>query len=670
MLWPAAGALTARHVLAVLGLDADERLTGLPPDGAPLHVGGGAPAPPAAGLLLAPLAEPAPGVRGAVWLAVTLGLLGALALLAARALPARHRPWAAPAALCLLLVALPVRGPATAVTAGLLALVLALAGWLLTTRRAPGGAPHAGTFPVLAAGTFPVLAGGALIGLAGALQPPLLLFAVLLLLTGRRRAAAVAGGAFAAATALAWTARAEESVTFWLRHLAGAGLGGSPDAQANQSLHGALLRLGASGPAEVAAFAVLAIVVCALALRRAARYAADGQRLLAAAVTGCAALAATPVAGQEQQLWLLLALAGRAGRRTADRPMWPVFAVLALTLEGTVLVPKIDALAVIGENIPLIAALLAACVVPFLSRGSRLWSRPVRAGLASRPNLLLELLLIRVGYWAYSWVRSYARGDRETAEEHGHQILDIQRFLRIDIEYAINQAVAARSWLSDAFDWHYQTFHFAVPIALLGWLLVRHPAEYRTARRWLALTTLFGLVGFWLYPLAPPRLMPGLGYIDTANGPQDLNDPRYGALTGITNPYAAMPSLHVGWSLWCALVLWRVAPHRWLRIAGFAYPLSTTVVIMGTANHYLLDAAGGAAVVAAGFAASAAVGRVLTRLPATAAAPPTAPTAPTADGPGPAAPPPDARERPRALSDTAGPPPRGNRRDGAETSPS
>ncbi|ONK12285.1 phosphatase PAP2 family protein [Streptomyces sp. MP131-18] len=593
-LWAAAGLLAARQAVEVWRLAPDERLTGLPSGSAPLHTGNGVPAPPAAGLLLEPLGGLPAEHRGILWLLLTLLTAAALVLVAARALPAAHRRWAAPAGFCLLVVSLPLRETATVAQAGLFAILLALAGWLLATRRA---------------------AGGAFIGLAAALQPPLLLFAGLLLLTGRRRAAGTAGGAFAAATALAWALRPAESVTFWLRHLAGAGLGEAPDAAANQSLHGALLRLGAAGPGEIAAFAVLATVVCGFALRRAARYAGDGQPLLAAAVVGCAALAATPVAGQEQQLWLLCAAAGRAGRRTADRPMWPVFVALALVLEGTALVPKLESLAVVGENIPLIAALLAACAVRFLARGSELWSRPVRAGLASRPNLLLELLLIRVGYWAYSWVRSYARGDRDTAEAHGHQILDIQRFLHIDIEHSLNRAVAARPWLSDAMDFYYQTFHFAVPLTILGWLLVRHPAEYRTARRWLALTTLFGLVGFWLYPLAPPRLMPGLGYIDTANGPQDLNDPRYGALTGITNPYAAMPSLHVGWSLWCALVLWRVAPYRWLRVAGLAYPLLTTVVIMGTANHYLLDAAGGAAVVGAGFAASAAIGRALARVP-------------------------------------------------------
>ena len=93
----------------------------------------------------------------------------------------------------------------------------------------------------------------------------------------------------------------------------------------------------------------------------------------------------------------------------------------------------------------------------------------------------------------------------------------------------------------------------------------------------------------------------GLGYVDTAHGPQDLNNPDFGALTKLSNQYAAMPSLHVGWSLWCGVVIALVAPYLWMKILGMLYPLLTVAVIVGTANHYVLDAVGGAAVVAAGF---------------------------------------------------------------------
>ncbi|KOG86851.1 hypothetical protein ADK38_28720, partial [Streptomyces varsoviensis] len=94
---------------------------------------------------------------------------------------------------------------------------------------------------------------------------------------------------------------------------------------------------------------------------------------------------------------------------------------------------------------------------------------------------------------------------------------------------------------------------------------------------------------------------PGLGFIDTANGPQDLSHPDYGALTKLSNQYAAMPSLHIGWSLWCGVVIAIVAPKLWMKLLGLVYPLLTFSVIVGTANHYVLDAVGGATVVGLGF---------------------------------------------------------------------
>lgn len=141
-----------------------------------------------------------------------------------------------------------------------------------------------------------------------------------------------------------------------------------------------------------------------------------------------------------------------------------------------------------------------------------------------------------------------------------------------------------------------------VPLSVLGVLYVRRPAEYRWARAALGFATLFALVGFWLYPLAPPRLMPGLGFIDTVHGVQDFSQPDYGTLTALTNQYAAMPSLHFGWSLWCGLVIAILAPKWWMKALGLLHPLFTVSAIVATANHWVLDAVGGAAVVGAGFA--------------------------------------------------------------------
>ncbi|MER0246472.1 bifunctional glycosyltransferase 87/phosphatase PAP2 family protein, partial [Streptomyces sp. HSW2009] len=612
-LWVLAGLLAARQAAAVLRLPPDQRLTDLETwigERGVLHVRGSLydtdafTGTPFAGLVLKPLTRAAEQSLGVAWTFGTLLLVAVLGLVAARSLPApvsrRTALLAAPVAISLIVLSLPVRNAFNLGQTSIIPVLLVLLTLLPKTSARQSAL---------------------LIGVAAALQPALLLFAVLLWCTGRRRVAALTGATFAACSALAWAAMPHDSWTYWVHHVGGAGLGDSADSLSNQSLHGMLLRAGLRGPVELTLLALLAAAVVWVGLRRAVRYAQDGQLLLAAAVTGCVALAVSPTSWQHQLLWILLAVVGRVGRRQSDRLVWPVLVVLVMTLNRTALMPKMKGLDFVGDNAQLLAALAAACVVPFLARTAPEWDKPLPALTAdpvatgrswvpmlkfwrrplSRPNLLLELMLIRVGYWGYSFIRAHAPDERSLAEGHGRQILDIEGWLHIDVEYWFNHFVADTPWLEASMNYYYSTFHFLVPMALLGWLYACRPATYRWARTPLAFATLIALFGFWLYPLAPPRLM-DMGYIDTAHGPQDLNDPDFGALTKLSNQYAAMPSLHVGWSLWCGVVIALVAPKVWMKVLGLLYPVLTTAVIVGTANHYLLDAVGGAAVVAAGFA--------------------------------------------------------------------
>ncbi|MEW2415375.1 phosphatase PAP2 family protein [Streptomyces sp. NPDC046866] len=579
------------------------------PDSLPgsLYEGGEFSGTPFAGLVLRPALGLAPPSLEVAWTCVTLLFVAAVGLVAARGLPdpvpRRTALLAAPALVGLMMVSLPVREAAAPGQSAVLP-VLPVLLVLLAVFRVPAERPA-----------------GFLVGLAAALQPALLLFAPLLWWTDRRPTARAAAATFAGATALAWAALPHDSWTYWVHHVAGTGLGGAPDALANQSVHGALLRIGLTGPAELLLYAVLAAAIARLGLRRAVRYARDGQLLLAVAVTGCVAVAVAPTGWRHQLLWVLLAVAGRVGTRAADRRVWPVAVVLAMTLPSSVLLPNLAALAPVRDNVLLLAALAAACAVPFLPRSSPYWRAPVPTAygrpaaarwprvpllpfwrrVLSRPSLLLELLLIRVGYSMYSHIRAAAPASRSLAEEHGGQIHAAERALGLDIEHAVNHAVVGLPWLEGFFNFYYASFHFVVPLGILAALYWRRPGDYRWARASLGLATVIALLGFWLYPLAPPRLMPGLGFIDTVHGPQDLAHPQYGAMTAISNQYAAMPSLHFGWSLWCGIVVVVLAPKAWQKLLGALHPLITVCAIVATANHWVLDAVGGAAVVGAGF---------------------------------------------------------------------
>ncbi|WUW18902.1 phosphatase PAP2 family protein [Streptomyces sp. NBC_01465] len=612
-MWLVVAVLAIRQLAAVFRLPPGERLTALDSwtgENGVLHLTGSLydshqfTGTPFAGLALKPFASSAEQSLGVAWTFGTLLLVVALGVVAARALPGtvsrRTSLLAAPAAISLLMVSLPVRNTLNLGQTSIIPVLLVLLGCFSARGERSSGL---------------------LVGLAAALQPTVLLFVPLLWLTGRRRAAVSTTVTFAACTALAWAAMPGDSWAYWIHHVAGAGLGDKPAGLANQSLHGALLRLGLEGPLEITAFLALAVAVTGLGLRRAVRYAKDGQLLLAVAVTGCAAVAISPTAWQHQLLWILLAVVGRVGTRASSRPVWPALVVLAMTLPGTMLLPNIEAVYPVRDNVLLIVALCAACAVPFLPRSSPYWQNPVPTAYATplpsrwarvplapfwrrvltRPNLLMELLAIRVGYSVYSHIRAAATGDRATAEAHGRTIVSIEKALHIDIEHWANHAMVKLPRLEAFLDFYYESFHFVVPLTILAVLYVRRPSDYRWARSGLGFATMLGLVGFYFFPLAPPRLMPGMGFIDTAHGVQDLANPDYGALTAMTNQYAAMPSLHFGWSLWCGIVIVVLAPKWWMKALGLVHPLLTVTAIIGTANHWVLDAVGGATVVAAGF---------------------------------------------------------------------
>ncbi|KAB7849939.1 phosphatase PAP2 family protein [Streptomyces mobaraensis NBRC 13819 = DSM 40847] len=228
------------------------------------------------------------------------------------------------------------------------------------------------------------------------------------------------------------------------------------------------------------------------------------------------------------------------------------------------------------------------------------------ASLGKRPRWWTELPLIAVVYALYSAGRLLVRGDVQSAVDHGVSILDIEKQFRINFEHPLNRLFTDHAILGVPADFVYASLHYVVTPAILVWVFRRHSEHYRRGRTWLMLSTLIGLVGFTLLPTCPPRLLPdGYGFVDTMHQYSsygwwggDASAPR--GLGGLTNQYAAMPSLHVGWALWCGVMLWRHGRGTWAKVLGVAYPLTITLVVMGTANHYFLDAVAGAAVMGVG----------------------------------------------------------------------
>ena len=223
-----------------------------------------------------------------------------------------------------------------------------------------------------------------------------------------------------------------------------------------------------------------------------------------------------------------------------------------------------------------------------------------------RPRWWTELPLIAVVYGLYSMGRLLVREDIPAAVDNGLAILRLEQALHINAEHPLNRLLTAHPTLGIPADFAYASLHYVVTPAVLVWMFRRRTAAYRAARTWLMTSTLLGLVGFTLMPTCPPRLLDAHhGFVDTMAQYSDYGWWGAGAsaprgLSGMTNQYAAMPSLHVGWAVWCGVLLWRNARHPLVRALGVAYPLVTVLVVMGTANHYFLDAVAGAGVMAVG----------------------------------------------------------------------
>lgn len=259
--------------------------------------------------------------------------------------------------------------------------------------------------------------------------------------------------------------------------------------------------------------------------------------------------------------------------------------------------------------------------------GSRLWQTgpvrtrrtlallPERVRAVRRPRWWQELAFIAVCYWLYSLVRN-AVPDHETAAAHrAGDLFAVERWLHIDLEQRVNAFVAGTHWLAYVCNYYYATLHFVVTIGVLVWLYLRHPLRYRAVRSVLFAMNLVALLGFYFYALAPPRMFPQHGFVDTIVAFHTWGSWGSADVADASNQYAAMPSLHIGWALWCAVVIVALAERRWVRVLGALYPLATLFVIVATANHFLLDAVGGVAVFACGFV----VQRVLSGRPALAA---------------------------------------------------
>jgi PAP2 superfamily len=215
-----------------------------------------------------------------------------------------------------------------------------------------------------------------------------------------------------------------------------------------------------------------------------------------------------------------------------------------------------------------------------------------------------ELAIVAVLVFCYDRVRNLASVRRSLSLHDGLQLLGLERHLGIDFELPVNLWLAAHRQLADVASWYYQLAHLTVTLVVLAVCYVRRPDVYRAARNALVLINVIGLVIFWLYPVAPPRLLPNAPFIDVTQ----MTGVASASATSAPDPYAAMPSLHTAWAVWVTCVALLLVRAWWARIIWVLYPLLTVSVIVATGNHYVVDAVAGAAVTLISAAAAGLIG--------------------------------------------------------------
>ncbi|WBB68261.1 phosphatase PAP2 family protein [Micromonospora sp. WMMD812] len=205
-----------------------------------------------------------------------------------------------------------------------------------------------------------------------------------------------------------------------------------------------------------------------------------------------------------------------------------------------------------------------------------------------RPHPVRELLIVAALFLAYKVGRLLVVGDLPAAYAHATHVWALERAWGLPDEATLQRTVLSYDGLVRAANRYYASVHFPATAALLLFTYVSRPALYRWARTLLAALSGVGFAIQALVPLAPPRLLSATGVLDTGRvvGPSAYGDP---ATDTLSNQYAAMPSLHVGWAMVVAIVLIAAGRTRW-RWLWLLHPLLTLTVVVITGNHYWLDA--------------------------------------------------------------------------------
>lgn len=205
-----------------------------------------------------------------------------------------------------------------------------------------------------------------------------------------------------------------------------------------------------------------------------------------------------------------------------------------------------------------------------------------------------EILLVGTSLALYGVICSTAPADRSDAVRHAWEVISFEHRAGFAVEPVLNTWLVAHPLLALLANYFYTTVFAVTTLGTLVLLWWRDRRVYSFHRSVLFIMTAGAALTYWLYPLAPPRLVPGAGFVDTVSVFGTWGGAYTSTTAEVANVYGAMPSMHTGWSLWVAVCLCAISTKWWQRVLAVSLPVVTILVIMATGNHYALDAMAGA----------------------------------------------------------------------------
>src|SRR5690349_16024230 len=209
-------------------------------------------------------------------------------------------------------------------------------------------------------------------------------------------------------------------------------------------------------------------------------------------------------------------------------------------------------------------------------------------------DLLWQIVLFCGAYWLYRLVRGQVWDQSAAAYEHARQIVDLERTLHVFIEPSVQNWAVSTGWIDDVGSWMYLNTHFVVTTCTLAFIYLFRNEHFYFVRNMFMIAMGLALVGYLVYPTAPPRMLGDLGFTDSVSDFTGVSQ----QANALYNPYAAVPSMHVGFALMLSLPMLRMVKRTYAKVLWAVYAPIVTCVVVVTANHWVFDAATGALVAA------------------------------------------------------------------------